>query len=265
MTLNHGKQKASGFTLIELLVVIAILALLIAIILPALNNAKLAAKQVVCAAQMKQWALATLAYTAENNETVSPYGDVCDTTNAGNALNPETYWYNRLSPYLTKENYGKWGMDKVRQCPMGKGYWGEKAVWIGVYYSKHSPNLAPFVFINSWDGSQLTNMCSPFKYTVIKSPANYLMLMDVRRDRVHEFVHWPWDTDYDGNAMNDSRSGVIAAGLGPYNSAMPKIHRGGCNVALFDGHVEWISYKEFWEADSDSYPVHRYWYNNNRP
>lgn len=63
MILHLEKSEKTGFTLIELLVVIAVLALLIAIILPALNNAKLTAKQVVCAAQMKQWTLAELAYT----------------------------------------------------------------------------------------------------------------------------------------------------------------------------------------------------------
>ena len=53
MTLHPDNVELKGFTLIELLVVIAVLALLMAIILPTLNNAKLTAKQVVCAAQMK--------------------------------------------------------------------------------------------------------------------------------------------------------------------------------------------------------------------
>ena len=168
----HPDKSKNGFTLIELLVVIAVIALVLAVILPALNSAKLMAKQVVCAAQMKQWALAELAYTTENNETVSPYADVCDTTNGGNALNPDTYWYNRLSPYLTEEDYGKWGMEDVRQCPMGKAKWGPKAVWTGVYYGSHNPKRAPFVFPNRWDGSTLTKKCDPFQMTTIRTPAN---------------------------------------------------------------------------------------------
>jgi len=263
MVLHSDKLEKNGFTLIELLVVIAVIALLLAVILPALNSAKLVAKQVVCASQMKQWTLAELAYTTENNETVSPYADVRDMTNGGNALNPETYWYNRLSPYLTEENYGKWGMDNVRQCPMSKASWGPKAVWTGVYYGGHNPKRAPFVFPNRWDGSTLIKMCNPFNILSVKSPASYLMMLDTRRDRVHESTHWPWDTDYDGDGMNDSHSGVLATTtLGPYNSAQPKIHRGGCNVALFDGHVEWIGYKKFWEIGPDGYPVHQYWHNN---
>jgi prepilin-type N-terminal cleavage/methylation domain-containing protein/prepilin-type processing-associated H-X9-DG protein len=250
MVLRPGKSNA--FTLIELLVVIAVLALLIAVILPALKNAKLIAKQVVCAAQMKQWTLASLAYTAENNEAVSPYADVCDTTNSGNALDPATYWYNRLTPYLTKEDYGKWGMGRGnRRCPMGKADWGEQAVWVGVYYSSHDPQKAPFVFLNSWDGSTLTERCNPFKITSVRTPSNYLMMTDVRRDHVFSPFFKPWDTDYDGDGMEDSCGGAL--GLGPYNFAQPKIHRGGCNVALFDGHVEWIDYPEFWNF-ADGYP-----------
>lgn len=264
MTRSVQQSENGGFTLIELLVVIAVIALLAAIIIPALKNAKLCAKQVVCASQMKQWTLAAIAYTTDHNDTLVPYADTSDLTSGGNALNSETYWYNRLSPYLTTEDYGQRGMEDVRRCPMSRADWGEKAVWIGVYYSRYSPDRAPFTFHNEWSGSVLTKETNPFKITSIKLPGEYLMLLDVKRDKLFEPVHWAWDVDYDGDGMNDSRSGVLS-GLGPYNFAQPKIHRGGCNVSLFDGHVEWIDYATFWEIGSDGYPVHSYWYNQNRP
>ena len=179
MVLCPEKLEVKGFTLIELLVVIAIIALLMAIILPALNTAKLCAKQVVCSSLMKQWTLAALAYTVESKNTMPPFADTCDSTKSGNALDPETYYYNRLSPYLTGESHGKWGMDYGnRRCPMSKGDWGEKAVWIGVYYGKHHPDKAPFVYLNGWNGSSLTNMCDPFKTTSVRMPANYLGLAE---------------------------------------------------------------------------------------
>ncbi|MCE5185487.1 MAG: type II secretion system GspH family protein [Planctomycetaceae bacterium] len=262
---NHGKRTGSGFTLLELLVVIAVIALLLAVILPALNSAKLLARQVVCAAQMKQWALATSAYASENDSDIPPYADTCDLTSGGNALDSTTYWYNRLSAYLTREGYGTWGMDyTVRRCPTARANWGEKAVWVGVYYGLHETQHAPFVFPNQWNGSTLTMMCKPYKLSAIRMPAQYLMMLDVQRDRVHDAFRWKWDADYDGDGTNDSNTGVLAVNLNPYNWATPKTHRGGCNIALFDGHVEWIRYNVLWEY-ADGYPVHRYWYNQNRP
>ena len=267
MKLRPHPSGGEGFTLIELLTVIAVISTLLAVVVPALKNAKQTVRQVICASQMKQWALAVLAYTNENHNTLPVYSDACDTTNSQNALDPEALWYNRLSEYLTREYQGTWGMHYgVRQCPSARANWGDEAVWVGVFFGKYNPNNAPFIQPFQWTGSQLIRMCDPVKYSSIKAPANYLMLLDVRRDIVFDPIYWMWDTDYDGDGMNDSRSGVLASStLGPYNSAQPRIHRGGCNVALFDGHVEWIHYDAFWQIAPDGYPVHPYWFNNNRP
>ena len=266
MKLHAKPLHRQGFTLIELLVVIAVIGLLLAIVIPALQNARQAARQVVCAAQMKQWATAVLAYTNENNNTIPVHSDACDITNSQNALDPQTLWYNRLAPYLTTEYQGAWGMDYgIRRCPSARANWGENAVWVGVYFGKYNPNNAPFTQPFQWTGSALIRMSEPVRFSSIKTPAGYLMFLDVQRDIVFDPIYWQWDTDYDGDGMNDSRNGIISAGLGPYNFAQPKIHRGGCNVALFDGRVEWIRYDTFWEFGGDGYPVHPYWFNQNRP
>ena len=59
-------KKKRRFTLIELLVVIAIIAILSAMLLPALRTARAAAKDVVCTSNIKQTALLFINYTADN-------------------------------------------------------------------------------------------------------------------------------------------------------------------------------------------------------
>ncbi|MFQ6035627.1 MAG: type II secretion system protein [Sedimentisphaerales bacterium] len=66
-------NKRTGFTLIELLVVIAIIALLMAILMPALNRVKKQAKAVACQSNLKQWGLVWAMYTDENNSKFPDY------------------------------------------------------------------------------------------------------------------------------------------------------------------------------------------------
>jgi prepilin-type N-terminal cleavage/methylation domain-containing protein/prepilin-type processing-associated H-X9-DG protein len=107
LKLRRHSNVRQAFTLIELLVVIAIIAILAAMLLPALASAKRKAQSIQCLNNLHQWGMAFRMYTDDNNDFVPEEGDTSAPINStGSATatdNYDTAWYNTVTKYAGQQ------------------------------------------------------------------------------------------------------------------------------------------------------------------
>jgi prepilin-type N-terminal cleavage/methylation domain-containing protein len=92
----------SGFTLIELLVVIAIIAILAAMLLPALSASKQRAYRAQCFSNLHQWGVCFALYSGDNNDSMTPGWSPAVNSQSGE-------WMSTLRTYYANPN--------IRMCP----------------------------------------------------------------------------------------------------------------------------------------------------
>jgi prepilin-type N-terminal cleavage/methylation domain-containing protein/prepilin-type processing-associated H-X9-DG protein len=199
-----SKGKRSAFTLVELLVVIGIIALLIAMLLPALNKARSQAKTTMCLSNLRSIGQAIMTYTATNKGSL-PYGyydgvttapDATTVFNPFNSLQNASDWSTLLmatvyhhggGTYVTQPELVKSGANfaipnppnfgNVFSCPSATDQHngsGNNHGYPTLHYSCH-PRLMP----NLDDRDLPANpLLTPYKITHVKNSAEICMIWD---------------------------------------------------------------------------------------
>jgi len=110
--MSHRSERRSAFTLIELLVVIAIIALLMALLLPAIQKVREAANKMLCGSNLRQIALAAHNYHNDFNKLPPAYIGVNPANFGGGGAGAEwsgvqvgLLWF--LLPYMEGDNIFK--------------------------------------------------------------------------------------------------------------------------------------------------------------
>ncbi|QQE12068.1 prepilin-type N-terminal cleavage/methylation domain-containing protein [Planctomycetota bacterium] len=271
-TLSLTKRLSSAFTLIELLVVISIIALLIGILLPALGAARKTAMNIQCKSGMRQFTIAMLAYSVDNNSRFPTELGV-DPNSQETGKFRERYWYSEpvIGSYVPGDvqpidgnSYG----GGIFRCPSDVDD-ARRSYSINIF-STSAPDLFGYPNLNN-DNAFTADA---------RNASEVILFAD---------VYSPWWNDADGGGWysspffghvspNDRYVGIGYNGGRLANSGVESIadydrhsgidqfewEGGTCNWSFVDGHVANHGPSDLIDTSTRQSLYDIYWYPNER-
>jgi prepilin-type N-terminal cleavage/methylation domain-containing protein/prepilin-type processing-associated H-X9-DG protein len=259
-----GKTCPWAFTLVELLIVIAIIAILAALLLPALRSAKTSALSTACRNNLRQIGLAELMYVGDYGAYTTHWmSDGID------SLGEDYYWWNSLRPYIAEPTTNPMSNNLIAivgvfQCPSepvaarnlrftilgescsyGYNAWGAKRNMASDPYQ-----LPPYLGLGGIGPRPadkriiFADFQSPVPESGVSSPADMYMFGD------------GYEASQDGQMLMPSLDAVIGRRVDVFHwfslgrPVVERQHGGRLNTVFCDGHTDGVKIQDlFVNAD----------------
>jgi len=252
-------KTCRGFSLIELLVVISIVAILIALLLPALDNARSAARFVQCRNHLRQTALANINYSVDhkNHTVLTNYYDASHPNGATYTRDVLNAWFSTLTGYMGAASSRIVANIPVNEREQYNGVWNRMACpaeeitadypyryqGVSVTYAYHGgvdnggslySYDKGYGLINRYDPDFTTTPGATRVIDQLSSPAQTAAFMDAS-NTPDIFAYY---SVYEGTV-----------GLGGHSIVIDARHDEQYAVAFMDGHAEGIDEQRIRDAD----------------